>query len=66
MWYVRLTYFLFGWHWVWVKFGSSDLIRRIKYRLSDKKPYYVLYNEVCFLNDKSHRDVKPITFTEKP
>ena len=36
---IRLTNIPFGWHWVWVSFGGSDVIRRVRERPADGRPY---------------------------
>ncbi len=56
---------MLGWHWVWVPYGGSDVIRRVRTRpASDKRLYIRLYGETMFLDGPHYRSIMPITLTE--
>jgi len=48
MWWIKLTNFLFGWHYIAFQYGSSDIYLRIKIFPNGKK-YVYAYGETLYL-----------------
>lgn len=57
----RLWNFLFGWHYVALRYGSSDYICRVRVD-GDGEPYADCYGEIIHLKDPTANSWTPLTF----
>lgn len=60
MFWVKLTFWLFGWHWVVLKFAGEDIYRRIKFS-PVKRAYVEFYGQLMFL-DEPTRPFRQLTW----
>ena len=62
MWFVYLTHWLFGWHFVSAPFALVDRIRRVK-RMPNGRLYIKLYGDFIYLDDPT-KPITPLTWIE--